>query len=53
MTQETLHTTFFHATIQVATALLVAVFTLTLCMTGQTLFAPTSSYSSLFQRLPV
>jgi len=31
----------------VASALLVASLTLTLWMTGQTLFAPTSSYSSI------
>ena len=36
----------------IATALLVAGLTLTLWMPGQTLFASTSSYSGLVQRLP-
>jgi len=36
-----------------ATILPVPGLTLTLCMTGHTLFAPTPSYSSLLQRLPV
>ena len=41
----------FNFFLWVATALLVAVLTLTLWMTGQNLFEPTSSYSSLVQRL--
>ena len=41
----------FHLVLQVATTLLVAGPTLTLWIPGQTLFASTSSYSRLVQRL--